>query len=77
MKHESMIAEQEVTTANGYEESLDMRLFSEAEKKHLKAKALAANTAVSAYNEFLTFLREQHGAVGEEWQLGEKGFLRA
>jgi len=60
-----------------YEESLDMRLFSEAEKKHLKAKALAANTAVSAYNEFLTFLREQHGAVGEEWQLGEKGFLRA
>jgi hypothetical protein len=52
--------------------------FTEAEFKIFKRKFDAYQEAADKVNEFMAFLREQHGVEGEQgWQLGEKGFYRA
>lgn len=54
---------------------MSTKQFTKAELDHLKERAIAANMAIGAHNEFVNFLRAQHEAPEQDgWQLGAKGF---
>lgn len=59
------------------ENRFEEKLFSEAELEAFTQKHNRYQEAVRDVNEFLDFLRKQHGVSADEgWQLGPKGFFR-
>ena len=57
---------------------MEEKLFSEAEMELFSAKYAKYQEAANEVNEFLDFLKKQHGISGEaSWQLGQRGFVRA
>ena len=50
-----------------------MKEFTKSEKKALERRVQAKNIADAQLNDFLAFLREQHG-VDNEWQLKQDLF---
>lgn len=63
--------------AKGDAPQVEERPFSEAELETLTKKYAKLNEATAEVNEFLDFLKKQHGIEkGEGWQLGQRGFVR-
>ena len=59
------------------EPRVEEKRFSEAELKAFTKKYGELKKAEAEVNEFLTFLREQHGVEAKDgWQLGQLGFFR-
>lgn len=59
------------------ENRFEEKLFSDAEFEVFTQKHNRYQEAARDVNEFLDFLRKQHGVKAEDgWQLGPKGFFR-
>jgi hypothetical protein len=65
-------------TIGASEGTTERRDFTKAEFKRLRDLASVANRAMTEYNGFLDFLKEQHEIEADDpaWQIGEKGFER-
>jgi hypothetical protein len=65
-------------TIGAPEGTTERRDFTKAEFKRLRDLASVANRAMTEYNGFLDFLKEQHEIEADDpiWQIGEKGFER-
>jgi hypothetical protein len=56
--------------------AMEERIFTKAEMKVFAAKYETFQQAQRVVEEFVDFLKEQHEAEGEGWQIGQNGFFR-